>query len=212
MNSFQPLHYVRNPIYTSSPPLSTDLIVIPVRNASHPQRPQLHLMYTSKRTPPLHHPLIPITTSHHKPHLLIPPPIPPSLPLPLIIKHSDIQRTTQYQTAPNNTQPPRRRVPEQFVEREREQHLCVNHVGCPTALFVLQPGCEEELHDEAADAEEDQVEPLAECGWEAEADAGDGEECDNADDGGPGGEVVYGNEGVGSFSDPPYRGVGASGA
>lgn len=210
MYCIEPLYYyVCNTICTSSTSLSTDLIVIPVRNNSHPQRPQLHLMYTSKRTPPLHHPLIPITTTHHKPHLLIAPPIPPTLPLPLVIKHSNIQRTAQYKTAPNNTQPPRRRVPEQLVEREREQHLCVNHGGCPTAFFVLQSSCEEELHDEAADAEEDEVEPLAERGWEPKADAGDGKEGDDADDGGPGGEVVYGDEGVGSFSDPSYCCVGA---
>ena len=78
-----------------------------------------------------------------------------------------------------------------------------------------------ELHDEAAGAEEEQHAPLAERGGKGEVEigrrewrreVGSGCKHNGGDQRAPGGEVVYGDEGVSALSDPADGGVDDSGA
>ena len=73
---------------------------------------------------------------------------------------------------------------------------------------MLQACREQELHEEPADAEEDQVNPLPRVGRQSKIHARDCEQCHGTHDGGPGCEIVHGDEGVGSLADPTNGGVG----
>ncbi len=88
----------------------------------------------------------------------------------------------------------------------------VYHIGRAAAFLVGQSRGEQELHDEPAGTEEEEVDPLHGGGGEAEADARDEEEGGGGDDGRPGGEIVYADERVGALADPADGGVGACGA
>ena len=77
---------------------------------------------------------------------------------------------------------------------------------------MRQPCRKHELHDEATKAEEEQIGPLAGTGGEPEADAWNGEKCDDADYSGTSGEIVHRDERVRAFTDPANRCVSACGA
>lgn len=182
---------------------------------SHPDGPHLYILRRSPRPSGsaiyIGPALVSVNVIHHQCHLLIIPyPILSilaiSLFLILIVEQGHIERTAQDKTAASYAPRPGRRVEDKLIKREREQHLRVNHVRRTTALLVLQARRERELHDEAADADGDQVDPLAEVDGQAEVDVRDCEEGHGADDDSPSYEVVHGDEWVCALADPADRG------
>lgn len=144
---------------------------------------------------------------HHQRNLLvIPDPIPSALAvfllLILVVQQSHIERTAQDETAPRYAPCPRRRVEDHLVKREREQHLRVDHVGRPAALLMLQARRECELHDEPADAEGGQIDPLAQVDGQSEVDARRRQERHGTDDDGPACVIVHQDQGVRALADP----------
>lgn len=77
---------------------------------------------------------------------------------------------------------------------------------------MLQPGRQEQLHDDAENAQEDQIGPFGGVGGELEGDVGDEDERKRRHDGAPDGEEVDADERVCAFADPADGGVGACGA
>ena len=66
------------------------------------------------------------------------------------------------------------------------------------------------MHQEATDAEEDQVEPLPQVGGQSEIYSWYCKECHGTDDRGPGREVIDRDEGMCALADPTDGGVRGS--